>query len=116
MTTTADPTRTSGALNPQLGMPITIRMPTASPIAFCCCLIKLHFASQVIVQKQHMYLGAKTTPPGKSGRALQLPKACDGCGCFTTCTGHEGNSSKRLLKNRPTQAGQHIPKLQIVAV
>ena len=72
-------------------------------------IIKLHFASQVIVQKQQMYLGAKRTPPGKSGRALQLPRACAGCGCFTTCTGHGGNSSKRLLKDRPTQADQQIP-------
>jgi hypothetical protein len=43
-------------------------------------IIKLHFVSQVIVQKQQMYLGAKTTTPGKSGRAyankaiiLQIP-------------------------------------------
>jgi hypothetical protein len=69
----------------------------------------LHFASQVIVQKQQMYLGAKRTPPGKSGRALQLPRACAGCGCFTTCTRHGGNSSKRLLKDRPTQADPQIP-------
>jgi hypothetical protein len=69
----------------------------------------IHFASQVIVQKQQMYLGAKRTPPGKSGRALQLPRACIRCGCFTTCTGHGGNSSKRLLKDRPTQADQQIP-------
>jgi hypothetical protein len=71
--------------------------------------IKLHFASQVIVQKQQMYLGAKRTPPGKSVRALQPPRARARCGCFTTCTGHGGNSSKRLLKDRPTQADQQIP-------
>jgi hypothetical protein len=69
-------------------------------------IIKLHFASQVIVQKQQMYLGAKTAPPGKSGRAVQLPRVCAGCGCFTTCTGTTctglgGNSSRRLLKDRP---------------
>jgi hypothetical protein len=58
-------------------------------------------ASQVIVQKQQTCLGAKTAPPGKSGRALQLPSACAGCGCFTTCTHHGVNSSKRLLKNHP---------------
>jgi hypothetical protein len=63
--------------------------------------IMLHFASQVVVQKQQMYLGAKRTPPGRSLRALQLPRACNGCGSFTTCTGHGGNSSKRLLKDRP---------------
>jgi hypothetical protein len=34
----------------------------------------IHFASQIIVQKQQMYLGAKRTPPGKSRRALQLPE------------------------------------------
>jgi hypothetical protein len=28
-------------------------------------IIKLHLASQIIVQKQQMYLGAKRTPPGK---------------------------------------------------
>ena len=62
---------------------------------------QLHFASQVIVQKQQMYLGAKRTPPGKSGRALQLPRACAGCGCFTTCTGHGGNSSNSCSKTAP---------------
>jgi hypothetical protein len=56
-----------------------------------------------------MYLGAKTAPPGKPGRALQLPRACAGCGCFTTCTGLGGNSSKRLLKDRRKQADQQIP-------
>jgi hypothetical protein len=65
------------------------------------CIIKLHFANQVIVQQQQIYLGAKTAPPDKSGRALQLPRDYAGCGGFTTCTGHGGNSSKRLLKAAP---------------
>jgi hypothetical protein len=29
-----------------------------------CTIVMLHFASQIIVQKQQMYLGAKRTPPG----------------------------------------------------
>jgi hypothetical protein len=47
-------------------------------------IIKLHIASQIIVPKQQINPGAKRTPPGKPGRALQLPRACAGCGCFTT--------------------------------
>jgi hypothetical protein len=63
--------------------------------------IMLNFASQVIVQKQQVYLGAKRTPPGKSGRALQLPRACTGCGRFTTCTGHGVTSQNDCSKTTP---------------
>lgn len=41
--------------------------------------------------------------------ASSNPAACAACGCFTTCIGHGGDSSKWLLKERPTQADQQIP-------
>ena len=66
----------------------------------------LHFASQIIVQKQQMYLGAKRTPPGKSGRALQLPEPVPDVAASQYV---QGNSSKQLLKDHPTQADQQIP-------
>ena len=39
------------------------------------------------MQKQQIYPGAKTAPPDRSERALQLPRAWAGYGCITACTG-----------------------------
>jgi hypothetical protein len=88
----------------------TARSPEGSAI-----LRKLHFASQVIVQKQQMYLGAKTENLGycRSGGALQLPRACAGCGCFATCTGHGGLISR--YQTKPLQWDSQEPVVSKVA-
>ena len=72
-------------------------------------IIELHFASSFIAQKQQIHPGAKTAPPDKSGRALQLPEAGQDMAASKDVPDIGEISSEWLLKDRPTQTGQQIP-------